>query len=171
MDFLERDLEEIIYTADRELLNENGLCLTGKMLRQVRIGNYGVADLVCHAKPIKPPYDDCWYKGEINVIELKNKKVGVSTFFQALNYLKGVQSYLEKRGIDDLYNYRITLIGRYVDLDSSFCYLGDFVKADNMLTETYRDSVFNVDIYTYDYDLQGLKFHEVTGYNLQNKGF
>ena len=46
MKFLEKDLEEIIFETSNKELNERGLFVYGKKYRQLRIGNYGVADLV-----------------------------------------------------------------------------------------------------------------------------
>jgi len=50
MKFLEKDLEEIIFNADMKDLPEKGLHFTGVIKRQLRIGNYGVADLVTFTK-------------------------------------------------------------------------------------------------------------------------
>ena len=46
MKFLEKNLEDIIWEASNEKLQERGLNISGKKLRQLRIGNYGIADLV-----------------------------------------------------------------------------------------------------------------------------
>ena len=40
MDFLEKDLEDIIYNASNEQLDKRGLRVRGKRFRQLRIGNY-----------------------------------------------------------------------------------------------------------------------------------
>ncbi len=40
MKFLEKDLEQIIYSADKELLAQRGLEINGTLIRQLRIGNY-----------------------------------------------------------------------------------------------------------------------------------
>ena len=50
MKFLEKDLEEIIWDAYKNdklsLINNRGLFINGLIKRQLRIGNYGIADLV-----------------------------------------------------------------------------------------------------------------------------
>jgi hypothetical protein len=46
MKFLEKDLEEIIFNSCKIKLCNRGLTLPEKIKRQVRIGNYGVADLI-----------------------------------------------------------------------------------------------------------------------------
>jgi hypothetical protein len=172
MEFFEKDLEEIIYLSDKEDLSDRGLNLRGILKRQLRIGNYGIADLI----EFKRPYFHSFYggilKGEINIIELKNKKIGVSTFFQALNYAKVVHTFLDKiKYNSSYYNIRITLIGREFDNNSSFCYLGDVFNNDLSETDIHEDSKVCVDLYTYSYSIKGIKFNEISGYNLTNKGF
>lgn len=171
MEFLEKDLEEIIYLSDKESLSDKGLHLSGTLKRQLRIGNYGISDLVEFNRPYYHPYHKKMMKGEVNIIELKNKKIGVSTFFQALNYLRGIKSYLETRRLDSNYNFRITLIGREFDSSSSFCFLGDLFHND--LCDTHIDdfSKTSVELYTYSYSLDGLKFESISNYDLTNKGF
>ena len=53
MNFLEKDLEEIIYNTDKEMLTERGLPYHPfeTFKRQLKIGNYGIADLVSFKKP------------------------------------------------------------------------------------------------------------------------
>ena len=51
MKFLEKDLEQIIFESGRDSLRERGLSISGKLLRQLRIGNYGIADLVEFVRP------------------------------------------------------------------------------------------------------------------------
>lgn len=167
MKFLEKDLEEIIYNADKNVLSERGLDLDGKLKRQVRIGNYGVADLIHFKRPISY-YDKKEKKkfhvenGLIEIIELKNEKISVSAFMQAISYLKGIKRYLYSRDFNDsLYSYRITLIGKTIDHDSSICYLPDLIC----------DEGLSVDIFTYRYDFDGIKFNIELGYKLAKEGF
>lgn len=171
MNFLEKDLEEIIYLSDKDKLTDRGLWLNGKLKRQLRIGNYGIADLVEYKRPYYHPYQKKCVKGIINVLELKKDKIGVSTFFQALNYIKGIQTYLEKYDKEDLYNYKITLIGSDFDESSSFCYLGDLLYNDIEEQCLTTSTKITVDIITYSYGLEGIIFNPITNYNLTNKGF
>ena len=96
MNFLEKDLEQIIYEADKELLAEKGLRVNGKLLRQVRIGNYGIADLVS----IRRPYQDTFFgyqeKGLITIYELKKENISVSAFLQAIGYARGIMRWMEQ---------------------------------------------------------------------------
>lgn len=172
MKFLEKDLEEIIFTADKNNLRKKGLSIHGVMKRQLRIGNYGIADLVSFEKPIKPynqPFDDL-SRGLITVYELKQDKIGISAFLQALGYVKGIRRYLENRGFC-LYDYdfRIVLIGSSIDDKSTFPYLIDFMCTD--YGDHGRDSLLSLECYTYSYDIDGISFKNEYGYKLINEGF
>lgn len=165
MKFLEKDLEEIIFNSDNDLLNERGLCLCKKLKRQLKIGNYGIADLIGFTRPFydyskgsKILIED----GRIQIIELKNDKINVSAFLQAINYLKGIRSYLRKRNFHT-YNYifEIVLIAKNIDKDSSFIYLTDLVQSEN----------FEITYYTYDYKMDGIFFNLESGYSLKEEGF
>lgn len=167
MKFLEKDLEQIIWDADKEVLSERGLHLDGKLKRQLKIGNYGIADLIHFKRPISY-YDKKTMRrynienGLIEVIELKNEKISVSAFMQAVKYLKGIKNYLEKRNFNDCqYCYKITLIGRDLDMDSSLCYLPDVICNEEI----------SVNIITYDYNVNGIEFKNRFGYELVNEGF
>jgi hypothetical protein len=169
MEFLEKDLEEIIYLSDKFRLEERGLSLHGKLKRQLRIGNYGIADLVEITRPHCE--NNIFYKGSINILELKKDKIGVSTFFQALNYLQGIKTYLEQRSFEDYFNFKITLIGKDLDINSSFVFLGDIFNEDFNCTEFSCYSKVKIELFTYSYGIYGIEFKEVSGYNLINKGF
>ncbi len=153
MDFLEKDLEEIVFNTPNARLVERGLDLiNGKKLRQVTIGNYGRADLISITREHRANLIS------IKVYELKKGIIDSDTFFQAVNYLRGIMSYISKRKIFDDYHvdYSIILIGRAFANDKT-CYL---------------PSVFeNVFIYTYDYDYDGIKFNEQKNWSLKVEGF
>jgi hypothetical protein len=123
MRFLEKNLEDIIWESDRDLLKERGLCVRGHIKRQLRIGNYGIADLVTFSRE---------YHGfnqssmEINIYEIKRGVVGISAFLQSVRYARGIRSYLNQRGFKD-FNIGITLIGDSVESDGEFTYIEDFL--------------------------------------------
>ena len=166
MKFLEVDLEEIIYNTSNNILVERGLDIYGHKKRQLRIGNYGVADIVTMERPEYFLNGEV-RKGKITVYELKKDKISVSTFFQALRYLRGITRYLELREFDLLhFNLEICLIGRKVDTESSVSYIGDLFQNDTILETTTR-----ITLYEYNYDIDGLSFETVTGYKLKNEGF
>lgn len=170
MNFLEKDLEEIIFTASKEELEKRGLYVGGKFLRQKRIGNYGIADLIEIREPYYHPFIKNICKGEISIYELKQDKIGISAFLQALRYLKGVKRFLTKRNKDHLFNYNIVLIGKSIDLNSSFCYLSDFTESQFELTQ-FDSPSFVLRNYLYEYKIDGIYFNEVPIYNLINEGF
>jgi hypothetical protein len=171
MEFFEKDLEEIIYLSDKEKLSDKGLYLHGILKRQFKIGNYGIADLVEISLPRYDEYFKCKIKGVINILELKKDKIGVSTFFQAINYLQGIKTYLNNKDKEHLFNYKITLIGREIDLNSSFCYLGDLFCNSIYDDEIFQESKIQVELYKYSYGIDGIEFKEISNYNLTNKGF
>ncbi len=171
MKFLEKDLEQIIYDANKELLAEKGLYIRGKLLRQLRVGNYGIADLVEFKRPYYHPYYKRTIKGEVIVYELKQDKIGISAFLQALGYLKGIKSFFENKGIEDNYHYSITLIGKEIDTASTFIYLTDFLQLDISESDIDSESKFTLLNYLYSYDIDGIKFNQIEGYDLLSKGF
>ena len=151
MDFIEKDLEQIIYESDRSDLFERGLALNGKLYRQLRIGNYGTADLISVYKE----YDTYL----ITVYELKKNYIGESTFFQALKYAKGIIRYLKKRNAKIKYKIEIVLIGKGIDLKGNLCYITDILDS--------------IHLYTYSYKANGILFeyHPYDEYYLKNEGF
>lgn len=173
MNFLEKDLEEIIYNADREKLSERGLYISATEIlkRQLKIGNYGIADLVSFKRPYFHKYLKETCKGSISVYELKKDRISISTFLQAVNYLHGIKRYLEKKGISENYDYNIVLIGKEFDDNSSFVYLPEILNTFSYIDNIDRPCIFNLNLYTYSYDIDGLKFNEISGYKLVNEGF
>ena len=162
MKFLEKELEEIIFNASLEELNEKGLPLSGKCYRQLNLGNYGIADLVY----VKKYYHDI---GEpylcITVCELKKEKAGISAFLQAVRYVKGISRYLYKRGMFN-YVFEIFLIAPEIDTSSDFIYLTDLIA-----NEHYCTILSSADNYSVQYDVNGISFQREWGYKLTNEGF
>lgn len=159
MNFLEKDLEQIIYESSRQELDLAGLRIKGKMFRQLKIGNYGIADIVTFYK----------HSGTLNVTvyELKKDKAGISAFLQGLRYCKGIDSYIRdfrNKDIDIIYE--IVIIGREIDIASDYIYLTDFLNGN--ICYCYD---FGVSNYSYSYNIDGLKFHLEEGYKLINENF
>ena len=160
MEFFEKDLEEIIFTADKNKLANRGLDLTeGKLFRQKRIGKYGVADLIHAYFDYEEINDNFYVKSvlHINVIELKKDKIGISAFLQALGYLKGIQRYFEEKKVDYMVEYNITLIGKSIDTSGSFPYLTDIFDS--------------VSFYVYKYNFDGIYFYRESEWKLIDEGF
>jgi hypothetical protein len=165
MDFLEKDLEEIIYNADRELLQEKGLYINGILKRQLRIGNYGIADLVEFEKVYNEGVSGFIPKLKITIYELKKDSIGISAFLQAVGYMKGLQSYFSKRKINYDINFYIVLIGKDIDKKSSFSYLTDFICSD------YDGCLNSLSCKTYKYEIDGIIFKDESEYKLIDEGF
>ena len=171
MKFLEKDLEQIIFeniqTKDGcELLSKKGLDVSEptKCYKQLRIGNYGVADLITIRKPVLKIYKDCSFHSSFHVCvyEFKKDKISMSAFLQAIRYAKGVKQYLKHRGFDESdILLSVTLIGKEIDRTSDFIYLPEFIKSEYL----------NLKFYTYDYELGGLYFYEHKNYSLIHEGF
>jgi hypothetical protein len=172
MKFLECDLEKIIMKADNMDLYDRGLPIQGIKKNQVRIGNYGIADIITYSKEPIIDYNRetkkstlTGYVKTITVYELKQDKVSLSTFAQALNYMRGVHTFLKKKGRDvEDYYFKIIMVGRNLDKTSSFCYIPD------LFSNAMAGSV-SVEIYLYDYDIDGIVFKDVCNYDLIEKGF
>jgi len=158
MEFLEKDLEEIIFNATKDQLFDADMPLLGKRFRQVRLGCYGVCDIL-HV------YRDDENVLTFEVLELKKEKIGISAFLQAVKYIKGIQQYLKKvkNRRPENYNYEITLVGRSVDTSGSFIFLPDIVS--NCIPQ------FRINLFTYKYGFDGIYFVLHDGYELTEEGF
>lgn len=154
MNFLEKDLEDIIYEnanteSGKDFLANRGLELRGHTFRQVNLGEYGIADL------INISTDGCKAKNSriliINIIELKNGVIDGKTLAQAMRYYKAIydlKAYAEtyaKNNKTSWFNIciHITLIGKSVT---------DEIRWILPIIFGY------VDVYTYSYKINGLQF-------------
>jgi hypothetical protein len=163
MKFLEKDLEQIIWESSNEKLQEKGLLIMGKKLRQLKIGNYGIADLVT----IERIQHD-FLKGSylyITVFELKKEKAGISAFLQALRYCKGISSYLNKKKPSLRYKLNIVLCSKEIDTTSDYIFLTDLIESESF---GVLNSVKN---YSFNYSIDGIEFKMQYNYGLTNEGF
>lgn len=180
MNFLEKDLEEIIWN-DYQLngsnnLADRGLFISGKLKRQLNIGGYGISDLVSFERGFSDLEEMVFYENEyykdfklsnpdkhfekclrITVYELKKEKIGISAYLQAVKYVRGIQQYLALRHKSFNVFYEIVLIGRKLDDSGSFCFLPNVVD--------------NLSLITYEYGIDGLVFQKNYGYRLINNCF
>lgn len=170
MEFLEKDLENIIWEADNKILREKGLPIDGKKYRQLRIGNYGISDIITASKNMEYSYAEQEYYSylDITVYELKKEKVGIGAFLQAIKYCKGIQSYLNEKKPDLLYKINIVLLAKSVDLSGEFIYITDLFPKE---IEGNFKLINGVSFYSFNYDINGITFKEVCNYNLIDKGF
>lgn len=157
MDFLEKDLERIIFETENEELQKRGFYIDGKKFRQLRIGNYGIADLVTIKRHTTSCDGFTTQSVFVTIYELKLDKIGISAFLQAVGYAKGIQEYCIERfpTIEIIVN--IILCGKSIDNSGSFCYIPSIFR--------------NIRYYVYEYTLNGLYFKRSDSYYLKNKGF
>lgn len=172
MTFLEKDLESIIYDATFDQLLDKGLWLRGKKYRQLKVGNYGITDIVSIQRPYYHPHYEKVLKGTITILELKKDKIGLHTFDQLIRYAIGVKYYLEQRNLLTHYNLSLVAIGKELDLSSSFCYMPDLFNQD--ISEVFMDGnepIITFSALKYQYDFNGINFEDIQGYALKNNGF
>ena len=173
MKFLENDLEEIIYTSGRDVLEKRGLFIVGKLFKQVKIGNYGIADLIEFERPY---YDGDTTKylvpGRITIYELKKDQIGIAAFLQSIRYAKGVLEYLRHRKLNRHYIIDIRLVGKTVDDKGAFCYIENMLGVNNDFYDS-NGIIENgtITFYTYKYAADGINFLQMGNYDLLNKGF
>lgn len=150
MNFLEKNLEDIIFDTPNERLQERGLDISGIKKRQVSIGNYGICDLISIEREGNSFY--------IKVYELKKELINVDAFLQAVKYKKGIERYFEKHLSKKgwICQVSIVLIGKTIDTKNSFCYLSEYT---------------GFDFFTYDYNFDGINFTQKYGYSKINEGF
>lgn len=161
MNFLEKSLENIIFETSNDKLISKGLFISGTKKRQLRIGNYGICDLITHNRVDGVFGGDSYHK--IQIFELKRDIIDEKAFFQALRYAKGLQRYFEHRNSSFYVDMCIVLVGSRIDLNTSIIYLPDF--------NDYNSSSLPVFLYTYKYDFDGISFELHKGYSLINEGF
>jgi len=170
MNFLEKDLENIIWESDNKKLQEKKLPIYGIKFRQLRIGNYGISDLITIRRDYY--YDSITKKFkpyiDITVYELKKEKVGISAFLQAIRYCKGIKTYVEDKYPDIYFKLNIVLCAKYVDLDSDFIYITDLLNTESTIPNCLINSIR---FFSFDYNIDGITFEKHSGYSLINTGF
>ena len=168
MKFLEKDLEEIIFNTPNDLLRDRDLMIYGVKKRQLRIGNYGILDIVSVDKEYNQDTMDTEPFLVFNIIEIKKDKIGISAFFQAIRYIKGIKRYLTVHKPTLRYTFELTLIGSSLDDKGSFCFIPDLIKGDGSDSD---ECIRHISFYTYTYELDGLIFESKSYYKLTNEGF
>lgn len=163
-DFLEKTLEDIIFETSNDDLKERGLWIGGNKKRQVKIGNYGVADLITY----EILQDISWNSYlNITVFELKRKELNSGVLMQSIGYAKGIMEYLKTRNFTN-YKISIVLIGGELNLHDNFIYIPSlFADYDGC----GFSALVSVHYYTYSYKFNGIFFDDANSYNLINKGF
>jgi hypothetical protein len=167
MDFYESDLEDIIHgclkTRDGVYsLAEKGLDVDLPIAthRQLKIGAYGVSDIVTISKNNEEDFTGNLYPYvDVTIYELKRGVLNLDSLIQLFGYIKGVNHYCKERGFDSSkYNIKGVLVGRTLNTES-WVYLMDYIDC-------------TVDVYTYDYTIDGMRFNlETFGYKLSDPKF
>lgn len=150
MNFLEKDLEDIIYSCvidedGARLISERGLGdIVNQQRRQVwkrqlEIDGCGIADIVVFQR--NPYYQDHIH---FTVIELKQGVVNKRAVYQCHKYIEGISEYLASRSIKHTsFGY---VIGRSVNID---------------LDKNEVGEIGYIQPYVYSYALDGLCFYKV----------
>jgi len=150
MNVLEKDLEDLVYETakkDANLLRQRGLPINGYCMRQVNLGDYGIADMVC--------FEINDYCIEVQVVELKKEVININTLMQAARYAKPIKDAVEKafRGNRRHVFMSIILVGKKIETSGDFVFLLDY---------THRASAYTVEI-----DLEkGVVFNHCAGYRM-----
>lgn len=155
MEFLEKDLEEIIYNASNDKLEEKGLYLNGKKIKQLPLKS-GRADILVCSK--YSSYHTGFKNSYIHfdILELKKGKIGISAFLQAIRYADNLKVYLDDNKPNLKYNISITLIGSKIDDSGSFCYLSNLMEYDPLFEP--QNNLIGLRFYTYKIGIDGIEF-------------
>lgn len=172
MEISEKELEEMIWCASstiegRDSLDFRGLPLSGIMYRQVRLANYGIADLISVSYVGRVRGNWLNYETDrmvrlfvVDVYELKREQISVSALLQACRYKTALRQMIDKNGFGDErtdVRIRLNLIGSSLDTKSDFAYL--------------LDSVDDLRIYTFKFGFDGIWFEcQQLGYHLSDSG-
>lgn len=167
MDFLEKNLEDIIYEtalipSKWDFVSNRGLlmCRPYKIIRQARIGNYGIADIITLTREELIT---------ITIWELKLGAVGPNTLLQLVRYIKGVKHWFDtyRKDWEEYYQIKGIIIGKSIDTQGDYLYLSEYFEQNN------QSSVGAIDYYTYNYAFDGIRFQaeSLSDYRLSNPGF
>ena len=172
--FLEKDLEDIIFESDKNELRKRGLHIYGKIYRQVRIGNYGIADLIevnrVPSEIINGNMGEFASHLDIKIYELKKEKIDFNAFIQAVRYAKGIRRYFEKHRTNIKVQFRIVLIGSEISMNDDFAYITDMFTP-NIPSAFYSPAINYVSFYKYEYDFNGIYFKSKKQFSLIDEGF
>lgn len=148
MQFLEKDLEDIIFTYHKEMFKRGlTVCRHDLVYRQVPLGSYGICDLIgidiyggCKSRAI-----------DIFIYELKKDKIDYSTLGQAMRYRAALEQILKKINLKNTHlSIHLALIGKTIETNGDFSFLLGRMKG--------------IFAYTYKYKFDGIHFSDEYGY-------
>lgn len=148
MQFLEKDLEDIIFTHhDKMQARGLSVCTHDLMYRQIQLGSYGICD--CLGVNI---YSDHRYRAiDMFVYELKKEKIDFNTLGQAMRYKVALESIIGRHNINRTeINIYLILVGKSIEINGDFAFL--LGRIPGILS------------YTYKYDFDGIVFRQERGY-------
>lgn len=151
MKVTEKYLEDLIFNADINTLTEQGLYMPYIKKRQLRIGNYGIADIVGIQKGITN--NEIKIKPRVYIYELKCGIIDYKTILQLSRYALGIKKYLRSRNLD--YNISIIMIGSKVNLNQI-----------SSIYELFNSLDVFFEAYTYELDVKS-KLHKFKYQNLK----
>lgn len=148
MNILEKEIEEIVFLADNELLSKKGLRLYKHKLSQVNFGDYGIADIITW-RVIR---DSLSRTINFQVVELKKELIDVNTLMQACRYATAIKEIMSNYNLlGTQISIEIVLIGKKIQLNGDFVFLANFVH--------------NLEIYKYEISLEdGITFDRQYGW-------
>lgn len=153
--FLEKDLEDYIFSFSDKQLFEKGLMFNGKLKRQFKIPNYGIADLIAFEKNYDDRFDRVKPYYTITVIELKKDVIGISAYLQAIKYCNGIKEFLWNRNFY-MFDFEIILVGSKLDRSGSFKYISSL---SGPWMSFGFGAVKNVAFYEYEFSKDGIIFN------------
>jgi hypothetical protein len=170
MEISEKELEGMIYQAvqtsyGREFLFARGLDVYGKFYRQVRLGKYGVADMISvHSLGRNMEHlssgDKMIRWVDITVYELKKGPINTDAVLQAFRYISALKRLLKpKTSLPEKrigYSFNIRLIGDSLDQSTDLIFLLESLN-------------HRVRVYEYNFDFRGIFFDEIELVGWDNK--
>lgn len=163
MEISEKELESFIFYKDNKILQDNGLYMNGRKRKQLKVGNYGVLDVLSYYVNYEYHIVDGKVKQIypylcIHIYELKKDEISTKTLLQCLRYCKGVKSYVSKRKPWLKFKVSLNLIGKSINTNNEFVYISDIFD--------------DVCLYIYSVENNGdISFTHEYDYKLTNEGF
>ena len=159
MNFLEKNLEDIIFETPNDVLQKRCLFINGFKKRQVRVGSRAVADLITADRQYDftfEPFNEFtpnvfttqgFKLVEFTIYELKQDKIGIGAILQSIRYAAAVKKHFYNRCFEFDTRIKIVLIGKTIE---------------SWEIKLLPDVLSNISIYTYKYDFDGLHFERVS---------
>ncbi len=155
----EKELENYLaenYTLEKDVEMIHDL-VTGtiwhKEFQQLKIGNYGITDLV------RIDYDQKIEHIKIQITELKKGSLNKDALFQICRYKKGFERLIEQMDSDTYsFEFHGVLVGSSLEISTDFIYAAEQIDW--------------LDLYTFDLSMEdGVTFKHEQGYKLRDECF